>query len=115
MAIQGSPLTPEYKKAIVCVKKYFDRTKDDSSEQDCRSVERTANALEIGVATVKRVMANYNRNPDLLALQSLSRGHPPRILAVSKQAITREYIRQANYEGRYITLEMLSDYLRTHL
>ena len=112
MAIQGSPLTPEYKKAIVCVKKYFDRTKDDSSEQDCRSVERTANALEIGVATVKRVMANYNRNPDLLALQSLSRGHPPRILAVSKQAITREYIRQANYEGRYITLEMLSDILR---
>ena len=61
MAIPGSPLTPEYKKAIVCVKKYFDRTKSDPEEQNSSSVERTANALEVGVATVKRVMADYNR------------------------------------------------------
>lgn len=91
MAIQGSPLTPEYKKAIVCVKKYFDRTKNDSEEQDCTSVERAANALEVGVATVKRVMADYNRNPDLLSRPSALRGHPPPILVASLQAITREY------------------------
>jgi len=111
MAIQGSPLTPDYKKAIVCVKKYFDRTWDDLKEQDCTSVERVANALEVGVTTVKRVMADYNRNPDLLE-QSLPRGHPPQIIADSLQAITREYIRQTNLEGRHISLEMLSDYLK---
>jgi hypothetical protein len=76
MGAQGSPLTPEYKRAIVCVKKYFDRTKGDLEEQERDSVERTANALEVGMATVKRVMADYNRNPDLLDEESLRRGHP---------------------------------------
>jgi len=112
MTIQGSPLTPEYKKAIVRVKKYFERTKDDSEEQDCTSVSMPANALEVGVTTVKRIMADYNRSPDLLEKQSHRRGHPPKIIADFLQAITREYIRQANLEGRHISLEMLSDYLK---
>lgn len=114
MGIQGSPLTPEYKKAIVCVKKYFDRTKDDnlSKEQDRTSVEKTADALEVGVSTVKRVMANYNQDPNLLDKNSSYRGHPPRIIKDSLQTITRKYVRKANYEGSHITLEMLSDYLK---
>lgn len=111
MAMQGSPLTPEYKKAIVCVKKYFDRTRDDLEEQNCNSIEKTSNALGVGMATVKRVMAGYNRNPDLLDSEILNRGHPPRIIEDSLQAITREYIRRANYEGYHITLDTLSDYL----
>lgn len=114
MAISGSPLTPEYKKAIVCVKKYFDRTKSDLEEQNSSSAEKTANALDIGMATVKRVMADYNRNPELLNKESASRGHPSRIIPDALQTITREYIRQANRDGRYITLEMLSDYLNQH-
>ena len=112
MTIQGSPLTPEYKKAIVRVKKYFERTKDDSEEQDCTSVSMPANALEVGVTTVKRIMADYNRSPDLLEKQSHRRGHPPKIIADFLQAILLSYIRQANLEGRHISLEMLSDYLK---
>ena len=114
MGIQGSPLTPEYKKAIVCVKKYFDRTKDDNSseEQERTSVEKTADALEVGVSTVKRVMADYNQDPNLLDKKSPSRGHPPRIIDDSLQTITRKYIRKANSEGSHSTLEMLSDYLK---
>jgi len=114
MAISGSPLTPEYKKTIVCVKNYFDRTKSNAEEQSISGVERTAHALEVGVATVKRVMADYNRNPELLEKESTRRGHPPRIIAESLQALAREYVRQANRDGRYITLEMLSDYLKQH-
>lgn len=111
MATQGSPLSPEYKKAIVCVKKYFDRAKTDQQEHICSSVERTANALDVGIATVKRVMANYNRNPDLLNKEALNRGRPPRIISDSLQTITREFVRQANFDGRYITLDMLSEYI----
>ncbi len=114
MAISGSPLTPEFRKAIVCVKKYFDRVKFDIEEQNSNSVEKTAQALDVGVVTVKRVMADYNRNPELLNKQPVRRGHPPRIIADSMQALTREYVRQANQNGRYITLEMLSDYLKKH-
>lgn len=59
MAVSGSPLTSEYKKTIVCVKKYFDRTKSDTKEKSSGSVEKTAHALDVGVATVKRIMADY--------------------------------------------------------
>lgn len=44
--------------------------------------------------------------------ESFRRGHPPRIIADTSQALIRDYVRQANQEGRYITLEMLSDYLK---
>jgi transposase len=113
VATQGSPLTPEFKRAIVLLKDYFDRTKGDSREQDCSSAQRAANALGVGIATVKRVMADYNRNPDVLAREvSLHRGRPPRALADSLQTITRDYVRQANREGSHITLEMLAEHLK---
>ena len=113
MATQGSPLTPEFKRALVLLKGYFDRTQDDLSEQACSSVQRTAHALEVGVATVKRVMADYHRNPALIGgAVSLCRGHRPRTLADSLQTITRDYVRQANRAGVPITLEMVADYLK---
>lgn len=113
MATQGSPLTPEFKRALVLLKGYFDRTQDDLSEQACSSVQRTAHALEVGVATVKRVMADYNRNPALIeGAVCFRRGHRPRALADSLQTITRDYVRQANREGVHITLEILADYLK---
>jgi transposase len=113
VATQGSPLTPEFKRAIVLLKDYFDRTKGDSREQDCSSAQRAANALGVGIATVKRVMADSTRNPDLLEREvSLRRGRPPRALADSLQTITRDYVRQANREGSHITLEMLAEHLK---
>lgn len=45
MVIQGSPLTSEYKKAIVSVKKYFDRTKCHVEEQKCSSGNKIINKL----------------------------------------------------------------------
>ncbi len=57
---QGSPLKPETKKLIVSIKLYFDRNKLKPTEP---SVKRTANSLGIGIATVKRIMADYNRDP----------------------------------------------------
>ena len=60
---RGKPLTPEIKKIVVSVKQYFDRNKSTSREP---SVKRTADAIGIGVASIKRIMADYNRDPDLL-------------------------------------------------
>ena len=98
---------------MILLKDYFDRTKDDLCEQDCPSAERTANALGVGIATVKRVMADYHRSPDLLVrTDSMRRGRPPRVIADSVQTITRDYVRQANREGAHLTLEMLAAYLK---
>lgn len=60
MATQGSPLTPEFKRVIVLLKDYFDRTQDDVREQDYSCAERAAQALGVGIATGKRVMADFH-------------------------------------------------------
>jgi transposase len=111
VAMRGSPLTPEFKRAIVLLKDYFDRTKDDLRERACSSTERAANALGVGLATVKRVMADDPRSPSVLERgESLRRGRPPRAIADALQTITRDYVRQANREGSHITLAMLAEH-----
>ena len=113
VATQGRPLSPEFKRAIVLVKDYFDRTKGDVREQECASAERAANALGVGIATVKRVMADSKRSPAwFIQEDSMRRGRPPRAIADSLQTITRDYVRQANREGAHITLEMVAEHLK---
>lgn len=70
---RGKPLTPEIKKLAVSVKQYFDRNKLIPPEP---SVKLTANALGIGIATVKRIMADYSRDPGLLDKPAKLRGRP---------------------------------------
>jgi len=111
VAMRGSPLTPEFKRAIVLLKDYFDRTKDDLRERACSSTERAANAWGVGLATVKRVMADSTRSPRVLERgESLRRGRPPRAIADALQTRTRDYVRQANREGSHLTLAMLAEH-----
>jgi transposase len=108
---QGKALTPEEKKAIVALKEYFDRTIDDLEEQEELSVQRVSNALGFGLATVRRTMADYSRGVNFDEELIVYRGRPQRALSDSAQTIVREYIRNANKEGAYITLETLWRYL----
>ncbi len=108
---QGKALTPEDKKAIVSLKEYFDRTKNDLQEQSSPSVQKVANALGFGIATIKRTMADYSRGVNFDEVEKVFRGRPQRVLSESTQTIVRDYIRKANKEGAYITLEMLCQHL----
>ena len=76
------------------------------------SVERTADAIGIGLATVKRIMADYNRNPDLLAEPAKTRGRPSHAVGFSSQGAVRSHIRAANKKGEHITLADIRDFLR---
>ena len=96
------------KKLIVSVKQYFDRTKLIPAEP---SVKRTADALGIGVATVKRIMADDNREPCLLDKSAKLRGRPIYAVSASYQETTRSYIRTANKKGTYITLADITNFL----
>ncbi len=106
--IRGKPLSPEFKKNVVSVKKYFDTNKFQSTEP---SVKRTADALGIGIASVKRIMASYNRDPELLNSPTKMRGRPAHSISISYQESVRNYIRTANKNGEYITLSDIKDYL----
>ena len=107
---QGRPLTPEVKKLIVSVKHYFDR---NDFKMVKPSTKHAANATGVGVATVKRIMADYNRDPNLLDRPSRSKGRPPHAISDSIQTIVRSYIRKANQDGKHITLEMLREHLES--
>ena len=115
MGQQGSPLSPEMKKVVVSLKHYFDRTQNDLQEQNLLSVHKVSHALEIGVATVRRIMADYNRDPERGLKEPLVRGRPRRRVKEATQAVVRDYVRQSNAQGHYITLEILHDYLEREI
>ena len=106
---RGRALTPEAKKLTVSVKQYFDQLQLAPEEP---SVKRTADALGIGVATVKRIMADYNRDPSLLDEPTKMRGRPAYAINVSHQEAVRTYIREANKKGQHITLADIQEYLK---
>lgn len=108
---QGKSLTPEEKRVIVTLKKYFDRTQKDLQEHRYPSVQKVANALGFGITTVKRILADYNRGIDFDVMEQEFKGRPQRLLSDSIQTVVRDYIRKANKEGAYITLEMLCQHL----
>jgi transposase len=94
---------------VVSVKQYFDRNKFQPSESSAR---RTADALGIGQATVKRVMADYGRDPSLLDEPAKIRGRPAHAVSASNQELVRTFIRSANKNGEYITLAAIRDFLQ---
>ncbi len=105
---RGKPISPEVKKLVVSVKLYFDFNKLKPTEP---SVKRTAEALGIGVASVKRIMASYNQDPESLNGLTKMRGRPVHSIGISNQEIIRDYIRTANKNGEYITLADIKDFL----
>lgn len=109
VSTRGKPLTPEMKQLTVSVKRYFDRNKFEPAES---SVRRAADALGIGLATVKRIMADYNRDPVLLDKPTKPRGRPIYAVNASYQEATRSYIRAANKKGEHITLAHISEFLK---
>ena len=109
---KGKPLTPEVKKRVVSVKEYFDRSKLEKKLQGNSSTKQTADALGIGEASVKRIMADYNRSPDWLDAPPKTRGHRCHSISTSYQEMVRQYIRIANQNGEYITLEDIKTFLQ---
>ncbi len=108
-SIRGKPLTPEVKKNVVSVKQYFYRNKFKPSES---STKRAADALGIGQATVKRIMADYGRDPNLLDQPAKTRGRPTHVVSGTNQEAVRTFIRAANKNGEYITLSTIRDFLK---
>ena len=109
--IRGKPLEPGEKRAIVCVKSYFDRTKKEFGLPES-SVQLTADALEVGVSTVKRVMADFRRDPSLLKKPPEPKGRPGYAINGSHEEAIRNFIRNANQQGQYITLSTLSEFIQ---
>ncbi len=105
---QGKALTPEVKRVIVSVKKYFD---SKTTKSEASSVNRTAEAVGIGLTSIKRIMTSYNKNPKLLDLSIKMRGRPAHSVGETNQERVRNYVRSANKKGEYITLSDIKEFL----
>lgn len=108
ISCRGKPLSPELKKTVVTVKEYFDKNKLLPLKP---STERTADVLGIGLATVKRIMADYTRDPTLLNEPVKMKGRPGHSVDASHQEAVRAYIRAANQRGDHITLTHIHTFL----
>ncbi len=105
---QGKALTPEVKRVVVSVKKYFDSKKKKS---DASSINQTSEAVGIGVTSVKRIMTAYNKDPKLLDLSIKMRGRPAHSVGETNQERVRNYVRSANKKGEYITLSDIKEFI----
>jgi transposase len=110
---KGKALLPEQKKYIVLLRNYFERNRSEFGTKDSSS-QRVSDALEIGLATVNRIMADYNKDPKSINKEVPSRGRPAHAIHTSLQEIVRSYIREANLSGRYVTQERIRDYIKEH-
>ena len=106
----GKPLCPEEKRLLISVKQYFDRNKSEFGSSE-PAAQMAADALGVGLATVNRIMASYRKNPDSINAPPQVRGRPTYSVDVSRQEAVRSYIREANLEGRHITLESIRSFL----
>jgi transposase len=105
---KGKPLSPGEKQFIVSLKHYFDRNKVDFGVSDL-SVQMVADALEVGLSTVNRVMADFKKDPKTLLKKTAPRGRPGYAVENFHQEAVRSHIRSANLEGSPTSLELIRD------
>ena len=113
-SIQGKPLSFEKKQTIIQLKQYFDKTKKKFEIKELSS-QLIADALGVGLATVNRVLANYNKDSNSINDQPLIRGRPQHAIDGSLQEKVRANIRAANIDATYITLETIIEYLKPEI
>jgi len=109
--LKGKPLISEQKQSIVLLKKYFDRNKKTLIGWHDSSTQMIADALEIGLATVDRVLSNYKKDPNSIHAPGKARGRPSYAISNSYEAAIRDFIRSANMKGEYVTLDIIKNSL----
>ena len=98
MSFQGKDFTPAMKQLVMNLKRHFDEERKNHKEVSTRNPTwRTAQGLDIGEITVKRIMAEYRRYGHTLKAQAVKpRGKPECRAAVHLQPVIREYVRTKN-------------------
>lgn len=115
MSFQGKQLPVEVVEMVVRLKKHYDEEKKSGKFVSTKdAAKRTADSLGIGLATVKRIMANYNKNEEKVIYTIKERpGRPPSSVCPLTQTIVREFIRNANLSGQRVSIDRVRHFLNT--
>lgn len=113
MSFQGKQLPAEIVEAVVRLKKHYDKERKVGQFVSTKDpAKRTANALGIGVASVKRIMAQYKKDGNEVVVRIKQRpGRPPSRICPIVQPIVREFIRAENFGGRRVSIDKVCKFL----
>ena len=112
MSFQGKEFTPGMKQLVINLKQFNDIESRQKKFKAVWAIEQTAKGLGIGQATVRRIMAEYNKNKQNV-LDSLpkTRGKPKYTIPQSIQPVVRQYIRSQNLKGRHVSVDLVRNHL----
>lgn len=112
MSFQGKEFSPEMKQLVINLKEFNDLEKQRQGYKAIWSIEQTAKGLGIGEATVRRIMAEYNKNSQAVPLSApKQRGKPEYSVPSSLLPIVRKYIRSRNLSGLHVSVELVRKHL----
>jgi transposase len=113
MAFQGKEFTSEMVQLVVNLKQSYDaESRVGPVVSTSTPVKRVANGLGIGEATVKRIMARYNKDGQKVIIPAYKpRGKPEYRVSTNLQPIIRAYIRSENLKGQRVGVEKVRTYL----
>jgi transposase len=113
MTFQGKEFTQGMKQLVVNLKKFNDDERLRKNLKAEWSIGQTAKGLGIGEATVRRIMAEYNKNEKHVPEErQKARGRPEHAIPVGLQTVVRQYIRSQNLKGRHVSVELVLEHLR---
>ncbi|KAG2798055.1 hypothetical protein PC112_g21522 [Phytophthora cactorum] len=115
---RGKPLTPHEKCRIVKAHEYFTSEEKAERSEGVGTRERVAACLDIGLATVARVILFWNKNPGtkfdevhlMLQLQSSRSGHS-KYTSPELRGVIREFVIAENEATRPITAQLIANYV----
>ena len=112
MAFQGKVFTFGMKQLVVNLKQYFDIERYQNNLKAEWGIQQTARALGIGEATVRRIMAEYNKNQQTVPTNlPKARGRPEYTIPNDLQPVVRQYIRGQNLKGQHVSVELVREHL----
>lgn len=113
ISFQGKKLPAELVETVVRLKQHYDKERQSERFVSTKNAtKRTAESLGIGVATVKRVMAQYNKDGEKVVYRNKERpGRPPSSICPLTQPIVREFIRGENLSGRRVSIGRVRQFL----
>ena len=112
MSFQGKEFTQEMKQLVINLKQFNDIERHRKNFKAVWALENTAKGLGIGQATVRRIMADYNKNkqqiPDNVPK---TRGKPEYTIPQILQPVVRQYIRSQNLKGQHVSVDLVRNHL----
>lgn len=112
MSFQGKEFTQGMKQLVLNLKEFNDIQRRENDYKAVWAIEQTAKGLGIGQATVRRIMAEYNKNKQSVPhAEPKTRGKPEYAIPQNLQPVVRQYIRSQNLKGLHVSVDLVRQHL----